>query len=124
MTLKHLSIPLALAALLSLSACDAPEATSLSEADEAPLNVLFILTDDQAPYTVAAHGYEGISTPVVDSLAETGMSFEYVFNQGSWSGAVCAPGWAFRGRFLFPGASNMPLAHASHAGIRGYSQLT
>jgi arylsulfatase A-like enzyme len=91
MTLKHLSIPLALAGLLSLSACDAPEATSMSEAGEEPLNILFILTDDQAPYTVAAHGYEGISTPVVDSLAESGMSFEYVFNQGSWSGAVCAP---------------------------------
>jgi len=58
---------------------------------EEPLNVLFILTDDQAPYTVSAHGYDQISTPAIDSLAEKGMSFNFVFNQGSWSGAVCAP---------------------------------
>lgn len=59
-------------------------------ADE-PLNVLFILTDDQATDTISAHGNERISTPSIDRLAESGMSFTHVFNQGSWSGAVCAP---------------------------------
>ena len=63
----------------------------LQAQSEEPLNVLFILTDDQAPYTVSAHGYDQISTPAIDSLAESGMSFNFVFNQGSWSGAVCAP---------------------------------
>jgi arylsulfatase A-like enzyme len=87
MNLRLISIPLAALALLCLSACEAPETTQAEE----PLNILFILTDDQAPYTVAAHGYEGISTPAVDTLAESGTSFMYVFNQGSWSGAVCAP---------------------------------
>jgi arylsulfatase A-like enzyme len=64
---------------------------SCSHADDAPLNILFILTDDQASDTIAAHGNEHISTPSIDRLADSGMSFTHVFNQGSWSGAVCAP---------------------------------
>jgi len=56
-----------------------------------PLNVLFILTDDQAPDTVAAFGNKNISTPSLDSLANQGMRFSHVFNQGAWSGAVCLP---------------------------------
>jgi arylsulfatase A-like enzyme len=84
------SILLLALCVLCLTACGASDAPEPAQSEE-PLNVLFILTDDQAPYTVAAHGYEGISTPVVDSLAESGMSFNFVFNQGSWSGAVCAP---------------------------------
>lgn len=54
-------------------------------------NVLFILTDDQAYDTVHAHGNNRIATPNIDSLAKQGMSFTHVFNQGSWSGAVCSP---------------------------------
>ena len=91
MKTRFLNYCLALFAVLCLSACDAPQEAAVGEATKQPLNVLFILTDDQAPYTVAAHGYEGISTPTLDSLAANGMSFTYVFNQGSWSGAVCAP---------------------------------
>ncbi len=56
-----------------------------------PLNVLFILTDDQAFDTIGAHGNKRISTPNIDRLASTGTSFTHVFNQGSWSAAVCAP---------------------------------
>jgi arylsulfatase A-like enzyme len=56
-----------------------------------PLNVLFILSDDQAANTIQAYGNDNISTPNLDSLVDAGMSFRYVFNQGSWSGAVCAP---------------------------------
>jgi arylsulfatase A-like enzyme len=58
---------------------------------EESLNVLFILTDDHSPDTVHALGNDQISTPAIDSLAAEGMSFTFVFNQGSWSGAVCAP---------------------------------
>ncbi|WP_158968625.1 sulfatase-like hydrolase/transferase [Paraglaciecola sp. L3A3] len=54
-------------------------------------NVLFILTDDQAYDTVHAFGNDRISTPNIDALAHNGMSFTHVFNQGSWSGAVCSP---------------------------------
>ncbi|MCP4047436.1 MAG: sulfatase-like hydrolase/transferase, partial [Gammaproteobacteria bacterium] len=62
-----------------------------AHADDAPLNILFILTDDQATDTISAHGNERISTPSIDRLADSGISFTHVFNQGSWSGAVCAP---------------------------------
>lgn len=73
---------------IGLGACTGEDTGS---EPERPLNVLFILSDDQAPDTIRAHGNENISTPSLDSLAEDGMSFEFVFNQGSWSGAVCAP---------------------------------
>jgi len=56
-----------------------------------PLNVLFILTDDQAPDTVSAFGNKNINTPSLDTLAQKGMRFSHVFNQGAWSGAVCLP---------------------------------
>tara|TARA_B110000008_G_C16977196_1_gene566358 strand:- start:4542 stop:6074 length:1533 start_codon:yes stop_codon:yes gene_type:complete len=59
--------------------------------DREPLNVLFILTDDQAWDTVAALGNRQISTPTIDSLVDQGMTFTHVFNQGAWSGAVCLP---------------------------------
>jgi arylsulfatase A-like enzyme len=60
-------------------------------AKEKPLNVLFILTDDQAPDTVSAFGNKNINTPNLDGLAQQGMRFSHVFNQGAWSGAVCLP---------------------------------
>ncbi|QBY03576.1 DUF229 domain-containing protein [Thalassotalea sp. HSM 43] len=68
-----------------------------------PLNVLFILTDDQAIDTISAHGNKRISTPNIDRLAKTGMSFTHVFNQGSWSPAVCSPSRRMinTGRHLF-----------------------
>jgi len=59
--------------------------------EEKPLNVLFILTDDQAPDTVSAFGNKNINTPNLDDLAHQGMRFSHVFNQGAWSGAVCLP---------------------------------
>jgi len=67
--------------------------TSLSSdtKDKKALNVLFILTDDQAPDTVSAFGNKHINTPNLDSLAKQGMRFSHVFNQGAWSGAVCLP---------------------------------
>ena len=67
------------------------------------LNILFILTDDQAADTIGAHGNERISTPSIDRLADSGMSFTHVFNQGSWSGAVCAPSRRMinTGRYLY-----------------------
>lgn len=61
------------------------------ERAEKPLNVLFILTDDQAPDTVSAFGNNNINTPNIDDLANNGMTFTHVFNQGAWSGAVCLP---------------------------------
>jgi arylsulfatase A-like enzyme len=75
---------------ISAGACS-DRSADIAESSDKPLNVLFILSDDQAPDTIQAHGNPDISTPSMDTLAEGGMSFTYVFNQGSWSGAVCAP---------------------------------
>jgi len=68
-----------------------------------PLNILFILTDDQAIDTISAHGNKRISTPNIDRLAHAGTSFTHVFNQDSWSPAVCAPSRRMinTGRHLF-----------------------
>lgn len=83
--------PLVLALVLGtmLSACT--ELTGSESVSDKPINVLLIISDDQAPDTIRALGNEAISTPSIDSLVSDGMSFNYVFNQGSWSGAVCAP---------------------------------
>jgi arylsulfatase A-like enzyme len=72
--------------LTLLSGCNEQEI-----AEKKSLNVLFILTDDQAPDTVSAFGNTEINTPNIDSLAKDGMRFSHVFNQGAWSGAVCLP---------------------------------
>ncbi|MEH6550563.1 MAG: sulfatase-like hydrolase/transferase [Pseudomonadales bacterium] len=81
----------AMCSLMAVTACSDPAVDSPAVADEQPMNVLFILTDDQAWDTVGALGNSQISTPAMDSLVEQGMNFSYVFNQGAWSGAVCLP---------------------------------
>jgi len=71
--------------------CSEQKNTLQQTSKDRPLNVLFILTDDQAPDTVSAFGNANINTPSLDSLAQQGMRFSHVFNQGAWSGAVCLP---------------------------------
>ena len=56
-----------------------------------PPNFIFVLTDDQTVNTIRALGNYDINTPNIDRLTKEGTSFTHVFNQGSWSGAVCAP---------------------------------
>jgi len=65
--------------------------TSACATEETKPNFLLIITDDQAIDTIHALGNDNISTPNIDRLAHSGMAFTHVFNQGSWSGAVCAP---------------------------------
>jgi arylsulfatase A-like enzyme len=77
--------------LTLVAGCTEQQVTEQAATPEKPLNVLFILTDDQAPDTVSAFGNGNISTPSLDSLAKQGMRFSHVFNQGAWSGAVCLP---------------------------------
>ncbi|NJN05568.1 MAG: sulfatase-like hydrolase/transferase [Rhodobacteraceae bacterium] len=52
-------------------------------------NVLFLLTDDQRPDTIAALGNRHIKTPALDQLVRRGTTFTRAYNMGSWSGAVC-----------------------------------
>lgn len=63
---------------------------ALASESERP-NILLIITDDQSIDTIHALGNQSINTPNIDRLAHSGMAFTHVFNQGSWSGAVCAP---------------------------------
>jgi choline-sulfatase len=65
-------------------------APSYANENERP-NILLVITDDQSIDTIHALGNETINTPNIDKLAQSGMAFTHVFNQGSWSGAVCAP---------------------------------
>ena len=84
-------------------------------------NIVFILTDDQAPDTVAAGniwdaGSSGIRTPNMDRLYHDGTSFSRVYNMGAWTGAVCVSSRAMlaTGRFLW---------HARTAETNGYREL-
>lgn len=54
-------------------------------------NVLFILTDDQAPHTLSVYGNKVCQTPHLDKLASSGMVLDQAYHMGSMSGAVCSP---------------------------------
>ena len=75
-------ILIAVVAILKLGA--------VSAADQRP-NFLFILTDDQSPWTLSAYGNEVCETPNLDRLAAEGMILHDAHHMGSWSGAVCTP---------------------------------
>ena len=78
--------------------------TSLLNAGEAlQPNIVFILTDDQSFDALGSAGNSLIKTPNLDKLAAQGTTLTHVYNQGSWSPAVCAPSRAMinTGRNLF-----------------------
>ncbi|MCH5597506.1 sulfatase-like hydrolase/transferase [Niabella ginsengisoli] len=52
-------------------------------------NIVFILADDQAWYTIHALGNNEIETPNLDRLVRMGKSFTNAYNMGAWGGAVC-----------------------------------
>ena len=54
-------------------------------------NILFILTDDQAPHTLSVYGNKVCQTPHLDKLAASGMVIDQAYHMGSMSGAVCSP---------------------------------
>lgn len=61
-----------------------------AEAADRP-NVIVIVTDDQAPHTLAAYGNAVCQTPSLDRLAARGMTLDAAYHMGAWSGAVCLP---------------------------------
>ena len=65
-------------------------AVSACSAAERP-NFLFILTDDQSPYTLSAYGNTVCQTPNIDRLAMQGMTFQDAHHMGAYVGAVCLP---------------------------------
>ncbi len=50
-------------------------------------NILFIMTDDQGPWTLSVEGYPNTNTPNLDILANQGVLFSNAFA----SSAVCSP---------------------------------
>ena len=56
-----------------------------------PTNILFILTDDQAPHTLSSYGNQVCQTPNIDKLAASGIVLDQAYHMGSMSGAVCSP---------------------------------
>ena len=78
-------IRLLLFTLLAVSAHAAPK--------DKP-NIILVLTDDQAPDTIAAAqiwgtGPADIQTPNMDRLVRSGTLFSRAYNMGAWNGAVC-----------------------------------
>ena len=66
-------------------------------------NFLFLFADDMAYNTIRTLGNTHISTPNLDKLVQTGLTFTHCFNQGSWSGAVCVVSRAMlnSGRYIY-----------------------
>jgi len=54
-------------------------------------NILFIITDDQAAFTLSAYGNQVCQTPNINKLASDGMTFTSACHMGSWMSAVCVP---------------------------------
>jgi choline-sulfatase len=55
-------------------------------------NILFIIVDDQSPFDLKPYNPGTIlETPNINRLAAEGMTFDGVYQMGSWSGAVCTP---------------------------------
>ena len=52
-------------------------------------NFLFIITDDQAPFSLGAYGNQVCQTPNLDALAKRGMRIEQAYHMGAFQGAVC-----------------------------------
>ncbi|TKG96698.1 DUF229 domain-containing protein [Puteibacter caeruleilacunae] len=54
-------------------------------------NILFIIADDQDARTLGVYGDKECDTPVIDRLANEGITFTTAHHMGAWSGAVCTP---------------------------------
>ncbi len=54
-------------------------------------NILFIITDDQSPFSLKSYGNQICQTPNIDKLAESGMALTSAYIQGAWMSAVCVP---------------------------------
>lgn len=54
-------------------------------------NVVFIISDDHRHDAIHAFGDQTVKTPVLDRLAEEGVSFMQTHIMGGNTGAVCMP---------------------------------
>jgi arylsulfatase A-like enzyme len=54
-------------------------------------NIIFLIADDHRHDAVHAFGNPDVQTPVLDGLAERGVSFQRAYTMGGMVGAVCVP---------------------------------
>lgn len=80
---------------------------SLASAAQKPVNVVFILTDNQGAWTLGCYGNPDIRTPNIDKLAAEGIRFTHALS----SNPVCSP---TRATFL---TGLIPSQHGVHSFI-------
>ncbi|MDO5968758.1 sulfatase-like hydrolase/transferase [Flavivirga aquimarina] len=114
------SIKLFLLVLTVFTACNSPKKQKQEEkiADSKRPNILFLFADDQRDFTINALGNTEVITPNLDSLVQTGTTFENAYIMGAMNGAVCAPSRAMlmTGRALFnidPTGNTIDSAHTT-----------
>lgn len=98
---------------------------ALAERDD--LNVLFILVDTLRSDHLSTYGYERPTSPMLDTLAATGVRFDSVVAQSSWTKSSMASLWTgtypvknqiTRFEHALPDAATMPAELFREAGYR------
>ena len=87
-------IAMRLVPLIAFVACafanaHADEAGEATAGTTSRPNILFIITDDQSPWSIGAYGNTVCQTPNIDALAARGMRFDQAYHMGANLGAVC-----------------------------------
>jgi len=95
--MRKIFLPVLLGIIL-LNSC-----TTKTEKEPQKPNILFIFADDQTYEGVNMMGNPEINTPVLDNLAQTGVTFTHTYNMGGWNGAICVASRAMlnTGRFIW-----------------------
>ncbi|MFH1593232.1 MAG: sulfatase-like hydrolase/transferase [Candidatus Omnitrophota bacterium] len=65
--------------ILSMFSPWGTEYSTAKDDDKKPINILFILTDNQPPSTIGCYGNKEIYTPNIDRLAAEGIQFQNAF---------------------------------------------
>ncbi len=88
--MKHICRPVCLVLILLLTTCQAIANGdgTVRKIGRRP-NIVFILADDQAPFSIGAYGNGESSTPHIDRLAKMGMRLDGAYQMGAFQGAVC-----------------------------------
>jgi choline-sulfatase len=104
----------------------APPQTRRSSDPDA-INLVFVLIDTLRADHLSAYGYERETSPVIDAIARSGVRFERVRSQASWTKASMASLWTgaypvrtgvLRYKHALPDAVTMPAEILRNAGFR------
>jgi arylsulfatase A-like enzyme len=111
-----------------LPAREVAPATELAKLrDRDDLNVVFVLIDTLRADRLGSYGYERDTSPIIDSLGSSGVVFDRVVSQSSWTKSSMASLWTgtnpanngvLRYKHALPAEAKMPAEIFSDAGIR------